>query len=208
MIRLADSLILISGEFSFMKRLAFHSVAPIVAFAMIVFCAQAQTKHAMTFDDLISMQRVSDPHISPDGKWVAFVLATPDKEANRNASNIWLIPAAGGATKQLTNSGHDNSPRWSPDGKRVAFISSRDGESQIYFVAVEGGEPTRLTNAPSGVDNFLWTPDGKSLAFSSGVFPDCKGDACNKKRIDDAAKSEVKAHIYRSSFVPALDALE
>jgi dipeptidyl aminopeptidase/acylaminoacyl peptidase len=195
MIRLADSLFLISGDSSAMKRLAFHCLAPIVAFAILAFGGRAQTKHAMTFDDLISMQRVSDPHISPDGKWVAFALATPDKEANRNASNIWLIPAAGGATKQLTNGGHDNSPRWSPDGKRVAFISSSDGEAQIYFIAVEGGEPTRLTNAPSGVDNFLWAPDGKSLAFSSGVFPDCKDDGCNKKRIDDAAKSKLKAHI-------------
>nr|HEV7954025.1 prolyl oligopeptidase family serine peptidase [Candidatus Acidoferrales bacterium] len=169
--------------------------AVVFSLAIIALPTRAQTKHAMTFDDLISMQRISDPHISSDGKWVAYTLATPDKEANRNASNIWLIPAAGGAAKQLTNSGHDNSPRWSPDGKRVGFISSRDGESQIYFIAVEGGEPTRLTNAPSGVDNFLWAPNGNSLAFSSGVFPDCKDDACNTKRIDDAAKSKVKAHI-------------
>src|SRR5882724_4744777 len=158
--------------------------------------ASAQTKHAMTFDDLISMQRVSDPHVSPDGKWVAFTLATPDREANRNASNIWLIPAAGGNAKQLTNSERDNTPRWSSDGKRVAFISSRDGEAQIYFIGTEGGEATRLTSAPSGVDNFLWAPDGNSLAFSSGVYPDCKDDACTKKRIDDAAKSKEKAHIY------------
>jgi dipeptidyl aminopeptidase/acylaminoacyl peptidase len=180
-----------------MKNLARTGFVVLTAtLVMFAFPAHAQTKHAMTFDDLISMQRVSDPHISPDGKWVAFTLATPDREANRNASNIWLIPAAGGAAKQLTNSGRDNSPRWSPDGKRLAFVSARDGESQIYFIALEGGEATRLTNAPSGVDNFLWAPDGKSLAFSSGVFPDCNDDACNKKRIDDATKSKVKAHVY------------
>ena len=121
---------------------------------MIAFGACAQTKHAMTFDDLISMQRVGVPHVSPDGKWVAYTLATPDKVANRNASIIWLIPVAGGTAKQLTNSGHDNSPRWSPDGKRVAFTSSREGESQIYFIAPEGGEPTRLTNAPERRDEF------------------------------------------------------
>src|ERR1700733_6148596 len=86
----------VSGNFSAMKRFALRSFTPIVALAMIAFGTHAQTKHAMTFDDLISMQRVSDPHISPDGKWVAFTLATPDKEANRNASNIWVIPAAGG----------------------------------------------------------------------------------------------------------------
>ncbi|HXQ98298.1 MAG TPA: hypothetical protein VN774_07635, partial [Candidatus Limnocylindrales bacterium] len=155
----------------------------------------AQSKRAMTFDDLISMQRASDPHVSPDGKWVAFTVATPDKEANRNASNIWMVPANGGATKQLTSSGHDSTPRWAPDGKRIAFISSRDGEAQIYFIAVEGGEASRVTNIASGVDNFLWAPDGNSLAFTSGVFPDCKDDACNKARIDAAAKSKVKAHV-------------
>src|ERR1019366_5608425 len=186
-----------SGDYSLMNRPArkFCSVLTLIVLTA-AYPAHAQTKHAMTFYDLISMHRISDPHLSPAGKWVAFTLATPDREANRNASNIWLIPSSGGAAKQLTNSGRDNSPRWSPDGKRVAFNSSRDGELQIYFIAMEGGEATRLTNAPSGVDNFLWAPDGMSLAFSSGVFPDCKDDACNKKRIDDAAKSKVKAHIY------------
>jgi Tol biopolymer transport system component len=105
--------------------LALIAVAPL---------ARAQSKRAITFDDLISMQRVSDPHASPDGKWVAFTVATPDKEANRNASNIWMIPAAGGEATALTRSGRDNSPRWSPDGKQIAFISSRDGESQIYLI--------------------------------------------------------------------------
>ena len=98
--------------------------------------------------------------------------------------------------KQLTTTGRDNTPRWSPDGKRIAFISSRDGESQIYSIAVEGGDATRLTNAPSGVDNLYWAPDGKSLAFTSGVFPDCHDDACTKARIDAAAKSKVKARVY------------
>ncbi len=167
----------------------------ILALAIFAPLAGSQSKRPMTFDDLISMQRVSDPQVSPDGKWIAFTLATPDKEANRNISNIWLIPARGGATKQLTSSGRDSTPRWAPDGKRIAFVSSRDGESQIYFIAVEGGEASRVSNIASGVDNFLWAPDGKSLAFTSGVFPDCKDDACNKSRIDAAAKSKVKAHV-------------
>jgi dipeptidyl aminopeptidase/acylaminoacyl peptidase len=156
----------------------------------------AQAKRPITFDDLISVQRVSDPHASPDGKWVAFTVATPDKEANRNASNIWLIPATGGEATALTRSGHDSSPRWSPDGKQIAFISSRDGEMQIYLISVDGGEATKLTSVSTGVDNFYWAPDGKSFAFTTGVFPDCPDDACNKKRLDDAAKSKVKARVY------------
>jgi dipeptidyl aminopeptidase/acylaminoacyl peptidase len=180
-----------------MKRSALAS--PIIfGFALLVFAplAHAQSKRPITFDDLISMQRVSDPHASPDGKWVVFTVATPDKEANRNASNVWLVPANGGAAKQITTSGHDNTPRWAPDGKHIAFISSRDGESQVYFVSSEGGDAKVLTSAPSGVDNFYWAPDGKSLAFTSGTFPDCHDDACTKARIDAAAKSKVKARVY------------
>jgi dipeptidyl aminopeptidase/acylaminoacyl peptidase len=180
-----------------MKRLRVAlSAALLLALVAIAPLARAQSKRPITFDDLIAMQRVSDPRISPDGKWVAFTVATPDKEANRNAANIWLIPAGGGEAKPLTRSGRDNSPRWAADGKHIAFISSRDGEAQIYTISVEGGEATKLTNISTGVDTFQWAPDGKSLAFTSGVFPDCNDDACNKKRLDDASKSKVKARVY------------
>jgi dipeptidyl aminopeptidase/acylaminoacyl peptidase len=174
------------------------SVSVLLCFALIVVAPNgtAQSKHAITFDDLISMQRVSDPHASPDGKWVAFTVSTPDKEANRNAMNIWLVPSAGGDATALTRSGRDNSPRWSPDGKQIAFLSSRDGESQIYLISVEGGEATKASSISTGVDGFYWAPDGKSFAFTTGVFPDCKEEACNKKRLDDAAKSKVKARVY------------
>ena len=91
-------------------------------------CAQEAAKHAITFEDLIKLQRVSEPAISPDGKWVAYTVAVPDMEANRNASNIWLAPTAVGEAIQLTQSGKDSSPVWSPDGKTIAFISSRSGD--------------------------------------------------------------------------------
>jgi len=169
----------------------------LAAFTLTTFArvADAQSKRPMTFDDLISMQRVSDPQVSPDGKRIAFTAATPDVPANRNASNIWVMPARGGDAKQITSSGHDNSPRWAPDGERIAFLSSRDGDAQIYFVAPDGGNATKLTSAPSGVDNLYWAPDGKSLAFTSLAYPDCHDDACNKARIDAADQSKVKAHI-------------
>lgn len=158
--------------------------------------ALAQSKRPMTFDDLISLHRVAEPALSPDGQWIAFTVATPDREANRNASNIWRVPASGGEAFQLTRSGHDSSPAWAPDGKHLAFLSSRDGESDIYIMSVDGGEATRLTHVSTDVDLFRYSPDGKWFAFSSSVFPDCKDDACNKQRLDEAAKSKVKAHIY------------
>jgi len=104
----------------------------------IAFGAAAQeAKHAMTFDDLIKLQRVAEPAISPDGKWVAYTVATPDMEANRNASNIWMVATTGGEAIQLTQSGKDSSPVWSPDGKTIAFISTRSGDGQVYLLSLK-----------------------------------------------------------------------
>lgn len=171
-------------------------VCAVSAAAMVAQVARAQMKRAITFDDLISMRRVSDPQLSPDGKWVAFTVAIPDRDANRNAMNIWRIPAAGGDAEQITQSGHDSSPRWSPDGSKLAFLSSRDGHSQIYAMSASGGDATPITSISTDVDLFMWSPDGASIAYTSSVFPDCTDDACNKKRLDDAEKSKVKARIY------------
>jgi len=99
-------------------------------------CAQEAAKHAITFEDLIKLQRVAEAAISPDGKWVAYTVAVPDMEANRNASNIWLVATSGGEAIQLTQSGKDSSPVWSPDGKTIAFISSRSGDGQVYLLSM------------------------------------------------------------------------
>ena len=82
--------------------------------------AQAPAKHAITFDDMIHMHRVGEAQISPDGKWVAYTVTTPDLEANRGASNIWMVAVSGGSPLRLTQSGHDSSPAWSPDSKTIA----------------------------------------------------------------------------------------
>ncbi len=172
------------------------------ASAMLVFCsaasvlAQDAAKHALTFDDMIQMHRVGGPQISPDGKWVAYTAATPDMSANRNASNIWIVSTSGGEAVQLTQSGHDNSPAWSPDGKTLAFLSSRDGNSQVYVLSMEGGEAHAVTHLSTGADLVKWSPDGKTIAFTSSVYPDCKDDPCNKKRDEDKEKNKVKARVY------------
>jgi dipeptidyl aminopeptidase/acylaminoacyl peptidase len=141
------------------------------------------------------MHRLSDPQVSPDGKWVAYVVATPDMQADHSMSNIWIVPTNGGEERQVTRSGSDSRPRWSPDGKQIAFLSSRDGAAQIYVMSVFGGEATRVTFLSTDVDNEIWSPDGKSMAFTSRVYPDCRDDACNKSRDEAAAKNPVKAHI-------------
>jgi len=168
--------------------------ALLVATAISAF-AQDSSKHSITFTDMIGMHRVAEPQISSDGKWIAYTVTTPDMEANRGASNIWIVSTAGGAEMQLTRSGHDSSPVWSPNGKTLAFLSSRSGNSQVYLLSMEGGEAHSLTKLSTGADMVKWSPDGKALAFTSSVYPDCKDDECNSKRDAEKEKNKVKAHV-------------
>jgi Tol biopolymer transport system component len=162
-------------------------------------CLQAQTppKRAMTFEDLMAMQRIGEPVISPDGRFVAYSVGTTEMEANRIARNIWIVSTTPGSEpRQLTQTGHDTRPQWSPDGKKIAFLSSRDGTPQVYVMAAQGGSAAKVTSLSTGADNEKWSPDGKSIAFTSNVFPDCSDDACNHSRDEAAEKSKVKARVY------------
>lgn len=126
--------------------------------------AQASARHAITVDDFLALKTVGDPQLSPDGETVAFTVTAPSLEDNRNVSRIWVLPAAGGDAKALTSgAGSDRAPRWAPDGKTVAFISTRDGTPEVYRVNLSGGEPSKLTTIPSGVLDFMYGRDGKSL---------------------------------------------
>jgi len=157
--------------------------------------AQEAGKHAITFDDFIAMHRIAEAELSPDGKWVAYTVATPDMDANRNTTNIWMAPVAGGDAVQLTRTGKDSSPKWSPDGRTIAFLSARSGDSQVYLLPLEGGEAHPISKLSTGADIVKWSPDGKTILFTSSVFPDCKDDACNKKRDEENQKNPVKAHV-------------
>ena len=157
--------------------------------------AQEAVKRAITIDDLIAMHRLAEAELSPDGKWVAYTVATPDQNENRNATNLWMTPVAGGDAIQLTRTGKDSSPKWSPDGKTIAFLSARAGEAQVYVLSMEGGEAHPLTKLSTGADLLKWSPDGKTIAFTSAVYPECKDDECNKKKNDEKEKNKVKAHV-------------
>jgi dipeptidyl aminopeptidase/acylaminoacyl peptidase len=159
--------------------------------------AQAPSKHAMTFDDLAAMQRVAEPQISPDGRAVVYTVGATDMDTNRIAHNIWIVStAAGSQPRQLTQTGHDTRPQWSPDGKTIAFLSGREGATEVYVMPAQGGNAKKITSLSTGADNEKWSPDGRWVAFTSSVFPDCADDACNRARDDAAEKSKVKARVY------------
>jgi dipeptidyl aminopeptidase/acylaminoacyl peptidase len=170
--------------------------------------AQQQNRHGVsheparpfTIDDLLKVRRVSDPQVSPDGQWVAYTIADTDKPANKRVSQVYIVSAQGGQPRQITSADKSSSsPRWSPDGKRLVFVSSRDGSTQIWTVNLADGaptgEPARVTFAPGVADGPVWSPDGKWIAFASDVYPECTTAECNRKREEAADLSKVKAKI-------------
>ncbi len=147
---------------------------------------------------LMELKRISDPQISPDGKTVAFTVQSVDLAANRKPQQVWTVPLEGGAPQQITHNGDNNSrPRWSPDGKRIAYISDRGGSSQIWLMDADGGNAKQITSLATEADAEIFSPDGKYLVFVSTVYPECGADdACNKKNLDADAANPVKARVY------------
>jgi len=163
---------------------------------LVSMCRIGLAKRPITFEDLMKIHRISDPQVSPDGRWVAYVQGDVDFEANKIVRHIWLIPAAGGEAHQLTRGdASDTRPRWSPDGKSVAFISSRGGKSQVWIIPVTGGEARQVTSLSTEADGVVWSKGSELLLFTSQVYPDCPDAACNQKRLEEAAKTKVKAQI-------------
>jgi dipeptidyl aminopeptidase/acylaminoacyl peptidase len=178
-----------------MKRLA--TLACVSALALCsVARARAQSPAArFTVQDLLKIQRVADPQLSPDGKWIAYQITVPDVAANRSRTQIYLIGVAGGEPKQLTSGDASASePRWSPDGRRIAFVAG----GQLWTMNPEGGDRKQVTNISTGADGPVWSPDGNMIAFASDVYPDCTDDACNKHRDEQAEADKTKAHVATS----------
>jgi dipeptidyl aminopeptidase/acylaminoacyl peptidase len=153
--------------------------------------AAAQNR-SYTVEDLLKVRRVGDPQISPDGKHVAFTVGDVNFDANRIVTQIYVVSLEGGGMKQLTNADRSStSPRWSPDGKKIAYTTG----SQLWVMDSDGDHKDQVIKISTGAAAPVWSPDGKWIAFTSDVYPDCDNDDCNKKRDEQAESSKVKAHI-------------
>lgn len=167
---------------------------PVLTAAVLVFSVaaslQAQERRPMGFVDIIELPTIQDPRLSPDGTQVLFVMDRPDWKANKRIGHIYRINTDGTGQVQLTfGERGESSPRWSPDGKVVAFLAQRNGDdhNQVYLLHSEGGEARRLTTHPTAPGNLTWSRDGASIVF---VAADEKSEA-EKKR--DSLKDDVYA---------------
>ncbi|MBK9706159.1 MAG: PD40 domain-containing protein [Acidobacteria bacterium] len=129
-------------------------------------------KRLITETDLFKFVWIADPQISPDGSKVIFVRNWVNQKADRYDTALWVVPTGGGPARQLTAGPRDSSPRWSPDGRWIAFIRSAEKEGrpqppQIYLLSFDGGEAQPLTEMTRGAAGIEWSPDGKTIAFAS-----------------------------------------
>jgi len=200
-----------------MRRLAFLLA---LLFSLPAF---SQAKHPFTFEDMMKLKRVGEPVPSPDGKWVLFSAVDVDLAANTKTPHIWIVPLnadsnekgvphpspegrVGGTERVLIPDQDGDRPRWAPDGRRFAFLSTKEGESQVWIADFDGTAGTvtsvhKLTSIATEAGGELWSPDGKHILFTSDVYPECDGApaveaACNAKKVKDAADSKVKALIF------------
>lgn len=170
---------------------------------IILLCLQAAPRalgqtvnKSFTIDDLLKVRRAGDPQLSPDGRWIAYTITDIDKEANRGTTRIYLIGAEGGEPRLLLPDRRPaNSPRWSPDGTRLAFVAPSENVPQIWTVDLKTNEVKRVTNISTGVAGPVWSPDSRWVAFASEVFPDCQSDECNKAKEQRINESKVTAKI-------------
>jgi dipeptidyl aminopeptidase/acylaminoacyl peptidase len=165
-------------------------------FLLFVVPSQAD-KRRFTLEDLYRIRTMEDMLLSPDSRTVVFTLTTSDLAKAKRVKHIWVMDADGRDPRQFTyGEKGESSPVFSADGQWIAFVSSRDGDENLYIVAVNGGEAAQLTRVSTGVSDPLWSPDGKWIAFSSDVYPECGADdVCNKRIAQRWSQGPLHAHL-------------
>jgi dipeptidyl aminopeptidase/acylaminoacyl peptidase len=166
----------------------------------VASASAGQETHAFSVHDMLAMERISDPNVSPDGTRVAFNVRVTDLGANRGRTNLWLATTDGSSMRPLTE-GSDGawSARWMPDGKSLAYLAPQDGVVQVWKLTIDTGETSCLTDCPLDVGGFALFPDGERLLLTLDVYPelDPKDALAETARRDaERAASPVKARIY------------
>ena len=175
-----------------MRRLVFVAAALAAASA-----ARAQERHPMTVREFVSLERPGEPAISPDGRWVAYNVTTTDLATSRRRTDLWLVAAAGGEARRISSDSlGGRSAHWSPDGKAIAYVTTRGGTSEVWILEPATGDRRQVTSLSTGADGPVWSPLGDMIAFVSQVYPDCGDDACNRQKAaaDEARPS--RARLY------------
>jgi dipeptidyl aminopeptidase/acylaminoacyl peptidase len=168
-------------------------------FCVLLFSAFTLSAQKQAFDvrAMLQIARISEPQLSPDGKLVAFTSQTIDIEQNTKPKQIYVIASDGGTPRQITTEGSQNErPRWSPDSKRIVFISNRGGSAQVWMMKPDGSDAKQITDLATEAGGVLLSPDGKKIVFTSDVFPDCPDDACNRERLEAEKAGKLKARTY------------
>jgi dipeptidyl aminopeptidase/acylaminoacyl peptidase len=154
--------------------------------------AQGIPRRAITFEDFAAVRAVADPQLSPDGRTVLYAVRTTDVGANRRTPRTYAIPATGGAAREFPAADvNATEARWSPDGRRVAYVAG----GQLWVADADGGNRKQLTTLNGGATGPIWAPTGSAIAFTSAVYPECTIDACNAALQKARDTSKVKAHI-------------
>lgn len=157
--------------------------------------------HPFSVHDMLAMDRIQDQRVSPDGTRVAFALSRTDLEENKRRTDVWICGTDGTGLRRLTShDAADSSPQFAPDGRSVYFLSTRSGSSQVWKIALDGGEAEQVTRLALDVDGFLPSPDGKHLALAVSVFP---GETIEgtKKRLDEIEARKATGRTYDRLFV-------
>src|SRR5947199_6939914 len=155
-----------------MKRLLIALGCLTVPVSLFPFPGLSAQKRAITIDDYLALKSVGDPQLSPDGKWVAYTVTENSLKDNRGIARIWLADAASGPPRQLTaGPGSDRQPRWSPDGRTLAFVSTRESGAQLWLLSMggAGGEARRVSSLADGVSDPVWLPDGTGVLVASDI---------------------------------------
>jgi len=173
--------------------------------AAALFTAQAgAATRGLAIEDLVKLERVGNPLVSPDASKVIYSVRSTDSDKNRGHTEIWLLDLidAQATPRRLTHSEASNSdPEWSPTGDAIYFLSSRSGTAQVWRLPLNGGEAAQVTDLPLDVTSFRLSPHADRIALSVEVFRDCADLACTKKRMEQKSKSQATGQIYAKLFV-------